>query len=291
MPCSTVITAWAAIILGTLGAVARAVAAEPNTKAMRYLRFQTGDGAAYGLLEADRVRQLAGDLFGAWSKTDTTYALDEIKFLPPSVPTQVLALAGNYKSHLKDVVLAPKFQIPQPFFKSPSCLVGHSDAIVIPKDAHVVHHEGELVIVIGKKASKVAENQAMDYVFGVTCGNDVSERYWQNDSDNKDVQWWRAKGSDTFGPVGPYIATGIDYNNLLLRVRVNGEVKQEARTSELVQDVAKTVSFISRYITLQPGDLIFTGTPGTTSELKPNDVVEVDIEGIGVLRNRVVREK
>ncbi|MBP7946166.1 MAG: fumarylacetoacetate hydrolase family protein [Verrucomicrobia bacterium] len=117
--------------------------------------------------------------------------------------------------------------------------------------------------------------------------NDVSERYWQNDEQDKDIQWWRAKGSDTFGPVGPWIVTGLDWSNLELRVRVNGEVKQQDRTSRLIHDAAGIVSMISRYVTLQPGDLIFTGTPGATSALKPGDVVEVEIEGIGVLRNSV----
>jgi 2-keto-4-pentenoate hydratase/2-oxohepta-3-ene-1,7-dioic acid hydratase in catechol pathway len=125
----------------------------------------------------------------------------------------------------------------------------------------------------------------------VTAGNDISERIWQNDADAKDVQWWRAKGTDTFGPVGPYIVTGIDYGNLMLRLRLNGEVKQEARTSQLIHDIASTVSFISQYVTLHPGDLIFTGTPGKTAEIKPGDLVEVELEGVGVLRNPVVAEK
>jgi 2-keto-4-pentenoate hydratase/2-oxohepta-3-ene-1,7-dioic acid hydratase in catechol pathway len=263
------------------------LAAEP----MKFLRFQAGDTIAYGLLEGDRVRQLSGDLFGSWSKTDKTHALKEVKLLPPTQPTQVLALAGNYRSHLRDDVVPPKFQIPQPFFKSPSCLVGHGEAIVLPKDAKVVHYEAELVVVIGKKCSKVSKAEAMDYVFGVTAGNDVSERIWQNDKDVKDVQWWRAKGADTFGPVGPYIATGIDYDKLMLRLRLNGEIKQEENTDHLIHDIASSVSFISQYITLQPGDQIFTGTPGRTAEMKAGDVIEIELEGVGVLRNPVVAEK
>lgn len=257
-----------------------------------YLRFQVGDRISYGLLENDRVRQLSGNVFGAWTKTDNTFALKEVKILTPAVPTQVLALAGNYKSHLKDAVIPEKFRIPQPFFKSPSCLIAHGDNIVIPKDSPgPVHFEAELVIVIGKKTSKVSKEKALDHVFGVTCGNDVSERFWQNDEKNKDVQWWRAKGADTFGPLGPYIARGLNYDDLLIQLRLNGEVKQKERTSQFIQDIPSTVSFISRYITLHPGDLIFTGTPGTTSEIKPGDIVEVELEGVGVLRNTVTREK
>lgn len=260
-------------------------------EAMQYLRFQTGEKVAYGLLEGTRVRELSGELFGTHSKTETTYELSAVKLLPPTKPSQVLALAGNYRSHLRNDAVPPKFQIPQPFFKSPSCLIGPGDSIVIPKDAKTVHYEAELVIVIGKRCSKVSKEKAMDYVFGVTAGNDVSERIWQNDAEAKDVQWWRAKGADTFGPVGPYIVTGVDYGKLMLRLRLNGEVKQEELTDHLIHDIPTTVSYISQYVTLHPGDLIFTGTPGTTSTIKPGDVVEVELEGAGVLRNPVVAEK
>jgi len=267
---------------------ASCVTQEPNQAPARFLRFQAGGTIAFGLLEGDRVRELSGDLFGTWAKTERTHALDEIQFLPPTQPTQVFALAGNYRSHLGSGEIPPLFRIPQPFLKSPSCLVGHGAAIVIPKDAKDVHYEGELVIVMGKQARQVPKEKALGYVFGVTCGNDVSERFWQNDEQHKDVQWWRAKGSDTFGPVGPYIATGLGLGNLELRVRLNGQVKQQDRTSHLIHDVAALVSGISQYVTLHPGDLIFTGTPGTTSALRPGDVVEVEIEGIGVLRNPVI---
>jgi 2-keto-4-pentenoate hydratase/2-oxohepta-3-ene-1,7-dioic acid hydratase in catechol pathway len=255
------------------------------------LRFQKGETASYGLVEGDRVRQLTGDLFGKWAKTQTTYALNDVKLLPPTKPTQVLALAGNYRSHLGGAATPPLFRIPQPFFKSPSCLVGHGDAIVLPKDAKTVHFEGEVVVVIGKRCSKVTKEEALDYVFGVTAGNDVSERIWQNDERVKDVQWWRAKGSDTFGPVGPYIVTGIDYGNLLLRLRLNGKVMQEEKSDQLIHDIPSTVSFISQYITLQPGDLIFMGTPDETSAIKPGDEIEIELESMGVLRNTVVAGK
>ncbi len=273
--------------LGMLLASQIGHAAEP----VKFLRFQQGETVAYGVLEGERVRQLSGDLFGAWEKTETTHALKDVKVLPPTKPTQVLALAGNYRSHLKDEKLPAKFQIPQPFFKSPSCLIGQGESIVIPKDAKVVHYEAELVIVIGKKCRKVSKEDALDCVLGVTAGNDVSERIWQNDPEVKDVQWWRAKGADTFGPVGPYIVSGVDYGKLMLRLKLNGKVKQEENTDHFIHDVPSTVSFISQYVTLHPGDLIFTGTPGETSEIKAGDVVEVELEGAGVLRNPVVAEK
>lgn len=262
-------------------------AAEP----VRYLRFQKGETVSYGVLEGDRVRQLSGDLFGEYSKTPTTYALSEVKVLPPTDPSKVLAMAGNYRSHIQGSANPAKHQIPQPFLKPTSCLVGQGDEIVLPKDAKTVHFEGELVIVVGKKCRKVTKEDAMKYVLGVTAGNDVSERIWQNDPEVKDIQWWRAKGADTFGPVGPYILTGADYGNLPLRLRLNGVVKQEANTNQLMNDIPAIVSFVSQYVTLNPGDLIFTGTPGKTSDIKPGDVVEVELEGMGVLRNSVVAEK
>jgi 2-keto-4-pentenoate hydratase/2-oxohepta-3-ene-1,7-dioic acid hydratase in catechol pathway len=300
------------------------LAAAGNKDVVKYCRFQAGKTVAYGIVEGDRVRQLDGDLYGDFKKTDKTYPLKEVKLLVPAKPTQVLALAGNYKSHLNDNNsvttvttvtklttngktgetksesktltetavagdIPEKFKIPQPFFKSPSCLVADGENIVLPKDSKVVHYEAELVIVIGKKAKNVSKEKALDYVLGVTCGNDVSERAWQN-GDAKDVQWWRAKGADTFGPVGPVIVSGLDYDDLLLTLRLNGEVKQKERTSLFIQDVPSTVSFISRYITLHPGDMIFTGTPGRTSEIKAGDVVEVELEGVGILRNPVVAE-
>lgn len=294
-----------------------ASAADP----VRYCRFRTGDTVAYGLVEGDKVRELKGE-FAAWTKTETTHDLSTVELLVPSEPTQVLALAGNYKSHLgnEDILtttittvvtvktdrktgkseatstttsesrgggeIPDKFKIVQPFFKSPSSLVPQGGEIRIPHDSKTVHYEAELVIVIGKTATNVSKKEALDYVLGVTAGNDVSERVWQK----ADVQWWRAKGSDTFGPCGPYIVSGVNYDDLLLQLRVNGETKQKERTSFMILDVATIVSEISQHVTLHPGDLIYTGTSGTTTEIKPGDVVEVELEGVGVLRNPVVAE-
>jgi 2-keto-4-pentenoate hydratase/2-oxohepta-3-ene-1,7-dioic acid hydratase in catechol pathway len=141
-----------------------------------------------------------------------------------------------------------------------------------------------MVLVIGKRAKNVPKEKALDFVFGVTCGNDISARDWQKG----DVQWWRAKGCDTFGPCGPFIVSGIDYDDLLVTLRHNGEIKQQQGTRDLIHNVAAMVSFISRYVTLMPGDLIYTGTPGTTGPIKPGDVCEVEVEGVGVLKNKVV---
>ncbi|MBX3420030.1 MAG: fumarylacetoacetate hydrolase family protein [Pirellulaceae bacterium] len=262
------------------------VAAQPT----QYARFQHGNLVAYGLVVGDQVQQIDGDLFGDFRLTDQRFALDQVHLLPPTQPSQILALAGNYRSHLNAEEIPPKFQVVQPFYKSPSCVVGQGQNIVLPADSSDVHFEAELVIVIGKRCSRVSEAEAMDYVFGVTAGNDVSERFWQNDPQHKDIQWWRAKGADTFGPVGPVIATGIDYGNLRLQMKVNGQIKQDDRTSSLIHSIPKTVSYISQYVTLQPGDLIFTGTPGETSPIQPGDVCEVELEGVGTLRNPVIAQ-
>src|SRR6185312_8018944 len=151
------------------------------------------------------------------------------------------------------------------------------------------HYEGELVVVIGRTTRNASRQEAAASVFGVTCGNDVSDRNWQRGA-GKDVQYWRAKGCDTFGPLGPVIVTGLDYSDLLLTTRVNGTVAQQQRTSDLIFDVPTVIAFVSRYVTLGQGDVIYTGTPGNTRAMKAGDVVEVEIEGIGTLRNPVVRK-
>ena len=253
-------------------------------KVTRYARFQAGDTVAHGIVEGDRIRQITGDLFGSWKPTDTTFRLSEVKLLVPTQPSKVLACAGNYKSHMGD---APAHPAPEFFFKVPSCLIADGEDIVIPPGTETVHYEGELVIVIGKRAKNVTKDEALDYVLGVTCGHDVSARDWQKN----DVQWWRAKGSDTFGPCGPFIVSGLDYNNLQLQLRLNGEVRQNESTRNMEHGVAATVSWASRHVTLLPGDLIFTGTPGKTDAIGPGDVVEVELEGVGVLKNRVTATK
>lgn len=262
-------------------------AAPDDGRPKKFVRFKQGTKISYGLVEGTQVRRLSGDLFSDWKATEEQFALKDVQLLPPTTPTQVLAMAGNYRSHLKEETIPPKFQIPQVFFKTPSCLVADGEAIVLPKNSAPVHYEAELVLVIGKTCKNVSKEDALQYVFGATCGNDVSARAWQKN----DVQWWRAKGSDTFGPCGPWIVTGINYDDLLLQLRLNGEVRQKERTSLLIHNCSAIVSTISQHITMYPGDLIYTGTPNKTQEIKPGDSVEVDIEGIGVLKNPVVAAK
>ncbi len=254
-----------------------------DSKIIKWARFQAGDEISYGLVEGDHIRRVTGDPFKGWKRTRKTFPLAEVKLLVPTQPKTVLAAALNYKSHLGTTPSRPLPEVPQFFFKPSSCLIANGENIVLPSDGDPVHFEGELVIVIGKQASKVSKEKALDHVLGVTCGNDVSARDWQKN----DIQWWRAKGTDTFGPCGPFIVSGLNYDDLQLETRVNGQVVQKERTSQMAQNVAALVSHASQYVTLEPGDLIYTGTPGQTSAMKSGDTVEVEIEGVGVLRNEV----
>ncbi|MDY0166326.1 MAG: fumarylacetoacetate hydrolase family protein [Thermoguttaceae bacterium] len=282
----------AATFVTALLVVTSSTALGDEAAGIRYARFRVGDRVAYGIVEGDRLREIAGDLLGEHRATDRTHALADVGLLVPTEPRQVFALAGNYLSHMTRDEVPEKFKIPQPFLKAIGSLAPHGHPIIIPHDAtEDIHYEAELVIVIGRQTRNVPQEEALDYVFGVTAGNDVSERFWQNDPEHRDVQWWRAKGADTFGPCGPFIVRGVDYDDLLLELRLNGELKQRERTSGMIHGVAATVSFMSRYVTLYPGDLIFTGTPGKTGPIRDGDVVEVKLEGVGVLRNPVVRQQ
>lgn len=246
----------------------------------RYVRYASGRKVSFGILRGETIHELGGDIFAGPYETIGEVALSEVRLLAPSVPSKVIAVGLNYRSHLKG---RPEPEYPGVFAMFPSAVVGPEDEIVIPPDAEDVHYEGELVVVIGKQAKSVPVSDASSHVFGVTAGNDVSERNWQR----SDLQWVRAKASDSFAPIGPAIAAGVDYNDLLVQTRLNGELRQSERTRDLIFDVETIVAFISRYVTLLPGDLIFTGTPGSTQAMTAGDVVEVEVEGVGVLRNTV----
>jgi len=249
-------------------------------KLVKYVRYEQRGKVSYGTLDGDSIREIRGDLFGARAETGAKVKLAAVKLLWPCEPTKVLAVGLNFKSHLGD---RPAPEKPELFFKPLTSLQNPDGEIVIPPGAKNVHYEGEFVIVIGKRAQRVSVERANDYIFGYTCGNDVSERDWQRG----DLQWWRAKGADTFGPLGPAIVTGLDYKKSRLQTRVNGQVKQSQLLSDLLFDAAAIVSFTSQYVTLERGDVIYTGTPGATSAMKPGDVVEIEIDGIGILRNKV----
>lgn len=250
----------------------------------QYVRYASAAGSSWGIVAGGTVREVRGVPFGNHSETGATRPLGDLKLLCPCEPGKIVAVGRNYRSHLGNRVHP---QNPEIFYKPLSALQDPGGPIVIPPDATDVHYEGELVLVMGKRAKDVSRQEAPATIFGVTCGNDVTDRNWQY-GERKDVQWWRAKGSDTFAPVGPILVTGLPFDDLLLQTRLNGETVQKERTADFIFDCATVVSWISRWVTLLPGDLIFTGTPGATRRLSPNDVVEVEIEGIGILRNPVV---
>src|SRR5687767_13807066 len=204
-------------------------AAADEKAPLKFARYAGPDGKpVYGVVEGDDLREITAPPFAAWKRTDRTTPAARARFLPVTDARNVYALAGNYQDHLAG--LPPerleKYKIPQFFLKPPACLSGHGDDIPYPKDAGRVDNEGELVVVIGKAGRDIPREKAGEYVFGVSAGNDVSARDWQKD----DIEGWRAKGSDGFGPCGPYIATGIDSGNLYMQVRVNGEVKMTTNT-------------------------------------------------------------
>ncbi len=253
-----------------------------------YVRYRVGkpEGTApadarWGVVEGEVVAELAGPPFDGEERTGHVVDLERVRLLAPTTPSKVLAVGLNFRSHLGDREAPSE---PGLFAKLPTSIIGPGQAIEIPVDAEVVHAEGELVVVMGKPTRNVSPEEARERVFGVTAGNDVSERTWQRD----DLQWLRAKGSDSFGPLGPRIVTGTDYDDLLIQTRLNGKVVQSERTSDLIFPIGEIVSYVSRYVTLLPGDVIYTGTPGSTAALSPGDRVEVELEGVGILANPVV---
>ena len=253
---------------------------------MLLARYRRGKDEGYGAVEGEHLRPIAGDSFGDFHLGEESIPIADVRLLAPTRPSKIIAAAVNYPSHMPQAGSLVGDQAPSKpelFLKPPSSVTAPGEDIVLPLGAGRVDCEGELVAVVGRRCRNVSEAAALDYVLGYTCGNDVSSRDWQK----VDLQWWRAKGCDTFAPVGPFIATGIDPTSLELRTRLNGEICQSTSTSLLIHGVASLVSTASKAMTLEPGDLVFTGTPGNTSPLSPSDVVEVEVEGIGVLRNPV----
>lgn len=247
----------------------------------QYVRFAGADGgAAYGRIEGEEIAVLHAAPWAGGAPTGERVPREGARLLAPVEPGKVIAIGLNYASHLGG---REPSAYPGVFAKLPTSIVGPGDAIEKREDAGNLHYEGELVLVVGREAREVPVESAADYLFGVTAGNDVSERDWQG----ADLQWFRAKASDTYGPLGPVISRGVEYDDLELTTRLNGEVVQQQRTSDLIFDTADIVAYVSRYVTLMPGDVIFTGTPGTTSPMEDGDSVSVEVETVGVLENPV----
>lgn len=252
---------------------------------MKLVRFLKNDQPCYGLIEGEAVYAIEGYIFGKFRQAEKVATLTEVSLLAPCQPTKILGVGLNYRTHAAEVgqVVPPE---PLLFFKPPSSVIGPLKPIVYPLLSQQVDYEGELAVVIGQRVRNVSPEKARDFVLGYTCGNDVTAR----DLQRQDDQWTRAKGSDTFCPLGPYIVTDLDPAHLAIRTWVNGEIRQSAFTADMVFSVAELIAYISQVMTLEPGDVILTGTPAGVGPLQPGDVVEVEIEGIGTLRNPVVSQ-
>jgi 2-keto-4-pentenoate hydratase/2-oxohepta-3-ene-1,7-dioic acid hydratase in catechol pathway len=250
---------------------------------MRFARFAIGSTIGYGVVEEDdRLRAITTTPFLPYELTDESFDPSDVRLLAPVLPSKVVAIGLNYKAHAAERGKGLPEE-PLMFLKPTTSVIGPGDAIVMPKQSSRVDHEAELAIVIGKATKNASPGDAMASVLGFTCANDVTAR----DLQDKDVQFTRGKGFDTFCPLGPHVVTDIDPSNLDITCRVNGDVRQESSTSDLIFDCATLVAFASSVMTLLPGDVILTGTPAGISPLADGDVVEVELSGIGVLSNPV----
>ena len=258
---------------------------------MRIARFIWHNAVRYGIVEGNDVYALIGDPFGpegsAGVRRGSPLApLAAVRLLAPCVPSKVLLVGRNYAAHIKELA----HDVPaEPLIsqKPPTGVIGPDAAIVHPaRLSRDVQFEGELAVVIGRLCHRVEGPDALEYVLGYTCANDVTAR----DLQNRDGQWTRAKGFDTFCPLGPWIETELDPNDLRITTRLNGELKQDARTETMLFPVARLISHVSQFVSLAPGDVLLTGTPAGVAPMQPGDTVEVEVERIGVLRNHVVAE-
>ncbi|MBC7085918.1 MAG: fumarylacetoacetate hydrolase family protein [Methanomethylovorans sp.] len=241
-------------------------------------RFRYRDETFYGNVDGSKV-------IGKGNMEGKIFELSELDILPPSVPTKIICVGLNYHDHAIEVNM-PVPKEPVIFLKPPSAVIGHMDKIVYPSMSEQVDFEAELAVVIGKRCKNIKRKKAADVIAGYTCFNDVTAR----DLQQRDGQWTRAKSFDTFAPVGPFIvpATGIDPDNLYIRSRLNGVIKQDSCTSNLIFEIPYLIEFISNIMTLEVGDIIATGTPPGVGSFQPGDVVEIEIEGIGILKNEVI---
>jgi 2-keto-4-pentenoate hydratase/2-oxohepta-3-ene-1,7-dioic acid hydratase in catechol pathway len=251
---------------------------------MRYLRFRRKgeDAVVQGWLEGDQVGLIAGPLFGAHRRSPVRQPLDSVTVLSPCLPGKIVCVGRNYIDHAREQN-AEVPEVPLLFLKPPSSVIGPGDGIILPPQSEQVEHEAELAVVIGRRIRNASSDEAMAGIFGYTAANDVTAR----DLQQRDGQWTRAKGFDTFCPLGPWIDTDVQPHDLRITCRVNGRIRQLESTRDMVFSVPQLVAFISGIMTLEPGDVLMTGTPAGVGRLNPGDTVQVEIEGIGVLENPV----
>ncbi len=253
---------------------------------MRIVRYQVGkQGARYGWLQDDKVGDIEGELFGRYKRLEAKTPVFGVKLLAPMVPGKILCVGRNYVEHAKEQGHeVPK--IPIIFMKPPSSILDPGGTILLPPQSQQVEHEAELVVVIGKRGRHITAEEAKKHIFGYTVGNDVTAR----DIQNAENQWTRAKGFDTFCPFGPWIDTEFNAADAVITCKVNNQPRQMASTRDVVYSVSTLIAFVSSFLTLEPGDLLFTGTPAGVGPLKDGDEVVVEIEGLGILKNLVKKE-
>ena len=260
---------------------------------MRWVRYDSNGVPTFGILEGDQVEEVTGDPFDVYERTGNLNSFESLKLLIPFEPKTFYAAGINYEAHVREAaaLLGTEPNIPDKpdvGYRANNALIAHGEAIVMPKDAtERFQYEGELVAVIGKKVKHLSEDEALSCVMGYTIGNDVSERTWQAG----DRTMWRAKNSDTFKPMGPWIETDVDLEQLSTIVRMNGRQVIEFPTNDMIFGVARYISAMTRYLTLYPGDMLWMGTDGASENMKPGDVCDVEITGIGTLSNPIVLEE
>lgn len=251
---------------------------------MKIVRMKAGDDIAYGVADTEGVVVYKGSPFVAWEPTENVVPWASVSLLSPVIPTKVLCVGKNYEDHVDEI----GGEIPEEpliFMKPATAVIGQNAAVIHPRTSKEVHHEAELAVVISRPARNINAEDASRYIFGYTAANDVTAR----DLQKKDAQWTRAKGFDTFCPLGPAIETELDpLERLAVICRVNGEVRQAGFTSDMIFGVAEILEYITAFTTLLPGDVVLTGTPAGASKVEPGDVMEVEIDGIGTLTNRLV---
>lgn len=260
---------------------------------MRWVRFSTDNTVSYGQLNGDRIAEIRGEPWAEATPTGRYFALADVKLEVPVIPPTFYCAGINYAAHIREMAhkrgVEPVFPDKADIgYRANNALIAHQEPVVIPAGASPkINYEGELVVVIGKKAKHLTEANAMSCVFGYTIGNDVSERTWQRG----DRTFWRGKNTDTFKPMGPWIETDVDLDAMETTVRLNGKEDLRFKTNDMIFGIAHYIATMTQYLTLYPGDVIWMGTDGTSPDLVDGDVVEIELTGIGVLRNPFIRER
>ena len=250
---------------------------------VKIFRFLKEGEVKYGVLDGQEACELLGSPFGLHRKGPKLGPVSDLRIMAPCEPTKVVAVGANYVLHAHEL----KWELPKEpnlFFKPPSSVIGNLDGIVYPPITEQLDYEAELVVVIGSRCRDVPSNRVMEHILGYTCGNDVTAR----DLQKSDLQFTRSKGCDTFCPLGPWIETEMDPHDKRVRLRLDGSLRQDGTTADMIFSVEELVSYASNFMTLEPGDVIMTGTPPGVGPMSVGSVVEVEVEGVGCLRNAVV---